>query len=141
VDVFLTIALLLVLFVSADAAVRPGPDSPNWELRWRGLDADDRVRISTAARSAKGASLTDPEETELAAGFRRRDRRRRAYVDFAVLPFLLAAIVFADVGLLSTGVVGLALALYGVFNGLWSSLRVREMSGKLRAATSPDAGL
>jgi hypothetical protein len=139
IALFMTLALAISCVFATRSAFGAGADNLSWELRWRGLDAEDRARISMAARSK--AALTAPEEVELAAGLRRRDLRRRAYVDVAALPVLTAAAALALAGMLSLGAVGMPLAIYSVFVGLWSYLRVKEMSGKPRAVTSPDAGL
>ena len=143
-DVLLTIAVFFIFVFAANAAFRPGADSPSWELRWRGLGADDRERISIAARSrAWRALLTDgpTTELELAAGLRRRDCRHRAYVQLAALPLPIVAAALMLDGVLAIGAFALVISLYGLFTGVWSYLRVQEMSGKPRAATSPDAGL
>lgn len=53
----------------------PEGDDPVWEARWRGLSPAEQARIAAAARA--GSLLASDEEIELAAGFARRDRRRR----------------------------------------------------------------
>jgi hypothetical protein len=99
VDVYLAIGLLALTILSAIWALRPGDDDLGWEGRWGLLEDADRDRIATAVRS-RDASLTDPEEVALGAGLRRRDRRRRAYVDLAALPFLVLAGALILAGLL-----------------------------------------
>jgi hypothetical protein len=142
VSVFLLIVTILGFVGAARSAFGSGPDNLNWELRWQGLDSDDRARISTDARAdPRHSSLTGPEEAELAAGLRRRDRRRRAYVELAVLPFVLIVVVLALFGLINAGSVGLLIGLSVVFTGLWDYLWTRRMSGEPRPATSPEAGL
>jgi hypothetical protein len=66
-------------------------DDPLWEARWRGLSPAEQARIAAAARS--GALLSSEEEVELAAGFARRDRRRRR-------PTRLIAAIDVPIGLL-----------------------------------------
>jgi hypothetical protein len=140
--VLLLIMILLGFVFAIDAAFRSGVDNLGWELRWQGLDADDLARISTAARSRDWrASLTDPEELELAEGLRRRDRRRRAYVELAALPILLVAAVLTLIGLVDVRVIGLVFGLSAVFTGLWDYLRTRKMSGEPRPVTSPGSAL
>jgi hypothetical protein len=139
--ILLAVTLLGFIFAAA-AAFRSGADNLGWELRWQGLDAGDLARISTAARSRDWrSSLTDPEELELAAGLRRRDRRRRAYVELAVLPVLLVATVLALIGLVDVAAVGLVFGLSAVFTDLWDYLRTRRMSGEPRPVTSPGSAL
>ncbi len=50
-------------------------DDPLWLARWNALSPAERARLAAAARS--GTLLASEEEIELAAGFARRDRRRR----------------------------------------------------------------
>lgn len=142
----MSVILLAVVFLgfvfAVGTAFRSGADSLSWELRWQGLDAEDLARISTSARSKDWrVSLTDSEELELAAGLRRRDRRRRAYGELAALPVLLVAAILALTGLVGTGIIGLAFGLSAVFTGLWDYLRTRKMSGEPRAVAAPDTGL
>lgn len=134
------IIVVVVVGVSAAiAAFHPGADTPNWELRWRSLDPEDRARISTAARS--NAELTEPAEAELAAGLRRRDRRRRGYIDLAAVPFVAAAAALTLAGFIDIGVFFLLLTISTGIPALWTYLRLKHMDGTPRAATSPDAGL
>jgi len=125
--------------VTLSDAFRSGVDSPNWELRWKLLEAADRSRISTAARS--GAKLDDPEEAELAAGFMRRNRRRLAYIELPLLSIVVVLTAMSAAGLIEGGLVTMIVAVATVGIGLWKYLREKHMDGTPRASTSPDAGL
>jgi hypothetical protein len=65
-------------------------DDPIWLARWNGLPPAERARIAEAARS--GELLASQDDVELAAGFAKRDRRRRR-------PNRLIATIDAPVGL------------------------------------------
>jgi hypothetical protein len=133
------VSTVVAYSLSLLASFRSGADSPNWELRWRSLEPQDSARISTAARGHK--KLTDRAEEELAAGLRRRDRRRDGYVELALLSFPLAAAVLSLAGVLDSGVVSFVFACFGIAGGLWAYLRGRFMDGTPRPVTTPDAGL
>ena len=71
--------------------------------RWGALSPADRARIAAAARS--GSLLASEEEIELAAGFARRDRRRRrptrliAAIDLPLGALLILGGLVADAGI------------------------------------------
>jgi len=69
------IALALIVLFAFLLVWRKEGDDPVWQERWRALSPADRTRIARAARS--GALLSSQEEIELAAGYARRDQRRR----------------------------------------------------------------
>ncbi|HEX4306026.1 MAG TPA: hypothetical protein VHZ54_08330 [Solirubrobacterales bacterium] len=137
-DIVLTIVWVLALLTTLSRAFRGGVDSPNWELRWQLLEATDRTRISTAARS--GTKLDDLEEAELAAGFTRRDRRRRAYVELPLLSLVVVLAAMAVVGSIDGGFVAIVTGCATACVALWGYLRGKHMDGTPRAAASPDAG-
>jgi Flp pilus assembly protein TadB len=84
------IAIALLVLGAFAAVWRRESDDPLWLARWSGLSPAERARISKAARD--GELLASQEEIELAAGFARRDRRRRR-------PSRLIAAIDAPVGL------------------------------------------
>jgi hypothetical protein len=69
------IAIALIVFASFVMVWRTEGDDPVWKARWDALSPAERIRLSRAARS--GELLASQEEIELAAGFARRDLRRR----------------------------------------------------------------
>jgi hypothetical protein len=104
VDLILVFIALATIASSVDSAFRSGKDGPSWELRWRSLDAADRERIEAAVRS--NSELADPEDAELAAGLRRHQFRRHAYLELVAAPFVLVAAALALTGTLSFGTFG-----------------------------------
>jgi hypothetical protein len=73
---FLPHIIIALIVLGAFVMVwRAEGDDPIWQARWASLSPADRARIAAAARS--GGLLASQEEIELAAGFARRDRRRR----------------------------------------------------------------
>jgi hypothetical protein len=134
---YLPHALVLVaVLVAFFLANRRRPGDAGWEARWEQLPAAERVRLAAAARS--GALLAEPEEIGLAAGFARRERRRRA--PGALLASLDLPI--ATVLILGGLVTGIALFLLaGVFFlllALWRLVRHRRVSRGLRETISRD---
>lgn len=119
------IAIALILVVALVLAYRVKDDDQAWEERWHALSPADRTRIAAAARS--GALLAEPEEIELAAGFARRDRRRRgpynllATVRLPLGAALVAGGLVADSALFIIG--GGVFLLAGLW-GLRSSVRI-----------------
>lgn len=135
-DVLLLIVWLGALVVTLSGAFRSGVDNSSWELQWEILDAAERARISTAARA--GAKLDHPEEAGLAAGFRRRDRRRHAYLELPLLAVVVGFTAMSAAGLIEGGLVTMIIAVATVGLGLWRYLREKHMDGTPRAASSPD---
>lgn len=109
-------------------------DDPVWAARWDGLSPTERARIAAAARS--GSLLASEEEIELAAGFARRDhRRRRPARLIAALDVPVGAVLI--LGGLVTGV-----ALFTVFGalllllGLFRLYRAHQVGRGLRETIS-----
>ena len=107
----------MVVFLYAQVLVssfRRGPDDASWERHWWELDPAERERIADASHS--NSRLENPEEAQLAKGFRRRLSRRGAYRGLAVFPIfvILAALMLG--GAIQAGVFGMifAVVLYGV---------------------------
>jgi hypothetical protein len=69
------IAIALIVLAAFVTVWRAEGDDPIWQARWAALSRADRARIVAAARA--GDLLASQDEIELAAGFARRDRRRR----------------------------------------------------------------
>jgi hypothetical protein len=69
------IVIAAIVFAAFVMVWRAEGDDPLWQERWRALSPTERARIAAAARS--GSLLASEEEIEMAAGFARRDRRRR----------------------------------------------------------------
>jgi hypothetical protein len=140
VDALSVIVIFLFLAAAFRGAFWRGTDGPLWEVRWLGLDASSRARFVTAVYSRDAlAALSDPEEIELVAGYRRRQTRRRAYVELAAAPFLIIGAALALTGLLAGSSVIFILTLYTLFVGLWAYLRDRQMNGTLRAVVEAEA--
>src|ERR1700761_5201105 len=138
-DILVLAGAFLGFGLAAWSALRSGADGPTWELRGRGLEEADRVRILTAARS--GATLDDPEEAELAEGYKHRDRRRRAQIEVAAFSPVVVLAALALLRLVSIGFLGLALGLSGVVTSILGYRRGKHMDGTPRVAPSPDADL
>lgn len=110
VDAFLIIALALALLTNLLQAFWRGSDDSSWELRYRSLDDLDRAWIAAASRtSSSRPALQERGELDLAKGFGRRERRRRAYVEVATLPIFIAVGIFAVAGILPSSLLGIAL--------------------------------
>jgi hypothetical protein len=128
---YLPHVLIALIVIGAFVMVwRAEGDDPLWLARWNALSPAERARIAAAARS--GSLLASEEEIELAAGFARRDRRRRrptrliAAIDVPIGTALI-------VGGLVTGVV-----LFAVFGavffllGLFRLYRAHQVGRGLR---------
>lgn len=91
----------LVFLIEGFSALSSGADDSMWELRWRSLDDRDQARIAAAGRT-KGsrAELEERDELELAEGFNRRERRRRAYLQLPLLLGIVALFIFTLLGVL-----------------------------------------
>jgi hypothetical protein len=128
--VFIFVALVTVASV-LPRAFGTGDDVANWELRWRCLPPADRARIAAAVRS--NATLADPEEAELAAGFRRREDRRRAYIELPVAPLIFGAAALALTGTISNGDFGFIASMALVFTAFVVPRLVKWTDGRLLA--------
>jgi hypothetical protein len=126
-------AIVLAAFVMV---WRTEGDDPLWQERWRGLSPTEQARIAAAARS--GSLLASEEEIELAAGFARRDRRRRrparliAAIDVPIGAILILGGLVADAGIFIV-FGGLFLVL-----GLFRLYRARQVGRGLRETISRD---
>jgi hypothetical protein len=142
VDVFWVALSLLVVASTLDGAFRRGADNPNWDLRWRALDAAGRARVVTAAQSrASSAEIVAPDELderELVAGYRRR-RRRLSYLGLATSPLIAAASVLALTGVISGSTAGFVLTVVLLFSSAWEYLGKRSTNSKLRAVVDAEA--
>jgi hypothetical protein len=139
VDIFLVSATVFAAVVGVWNAWRVGGDDPLWDLRWRALGADDRARLAAAALpGGKASSLEDPEERQLAEGFGRRERRRRAYLDLAVLVVLGFSSALLLAGIVGPGLFGLVLGVYAVLRGSAESLRDRRIKSRVTRAAAQD---
>jgi hypothetical protein len=139
---FLFAGIVVVLYGEAFvSAFRRGPDDPSWETRWRSLDSTGRERIADASYSnSRLSGLADPEETQLAKGYRRRLNRRSAYRGLAVFPFLviLAALTLGGVFAFTVFALTFTAAAYGI--NLPISRRVKAAKRRARPATAePEA--
>jgi hypothetical protein len=130
------IAVALVVLAAFVMVWRAEGDDPTWQLRWAALPPDERVRLAAAARS--GSLLGSQEEIELAAGFARRDRRRRR-------PARLIAAIDVPVGaVLTLGGLVTHVAVFSVFGalvlvlGLFRLRRARRVGRGLRETIARD---
>jgi hypothetical protein len=132
--IFLGVVFLTDLAEFVDAFWRSNP-GPDWETRWKALDPAESAWLAEIARSrAWLATLTDPEEIELATGFHRHERRRRVYFDLAALPFLAAAGVLAIVGLLPISVLGIVAGAFACVRPIPIYLRERRIQKNYKQA-------
>jgi hypothetical protein len=141
VDIALIVLYLVTLAFVLSGAVRGGADGPLWEARWQGLDAAGRARIATAARSRATSQELEAEDADLVAGYRRRQRRRSAYVDLAGSPFLIVAAAFALTGALGTGPFTFLFSVFILVSSLWNYFRERRIDGKLREVVEAEAAI
>lgn len=105
-------------------------DDPLWERRWSALSPADRPRIATAARS--GSLLASDEEIELAAGFARRDRRRRRPARLIAALDLPIGAVLTVGGLLADAPVFIAFGAFFLLLGLVRLHRAHRIARGLR---------
>jgi hypothetical protein len=139
VDVLLICVTVLVSLAAVKTALWPGADDPSWELRWRALEPGYRDWLAAMTTSrAWLATLTDPEEIELAKGVSRREGRRRAYVNLAITALLIVAVALALAGLLPFSTWGLILACYTLLLAAGNHLRDRAIRRKVRAGSDED---
>jgi hypothetical protein len=130
------IAIALIVLAAFVLVWRTEGDNPVWKARWDALSPADRIRISRAARS--GELLSSQEEIELAAGFARRDLRRRrphrliSAFDVPVGIALIAGGLVAHV--LFFTIAGAAILLMGLVR----LRRSRRTAGRLRETISRD---
>lgn len=127
-------AIILAAFVMVWRA--EGDDSL-WQERWRALSPAERARIAAAARS--GSLLASEEEIELAAGFARRDRRRRrparliASIDVPIGAVLILGGLLAHAGIfIAFGAALLLLGLFRLYRAHQVARGLRETIGRAR---------
>jgi hypothetical protein len=137
---FVDIAIAII-FLGALVAVWKvgGNEDPTWEERWRDLSPADRARISSAARS--GSLLASEEEIELAAGFARRDRRRRGPYTFLYAVRIPVGLLLIVGGLLAHSLLFLLFGAVFFLAGLWSLRRTVQISRAERETISRDRRL
>jgi hypothetical protein len=139
VDIFWAIFVASAFVFAFSSAFRRGADDTSWELHWGSLDAERRARIVTVAHSRDArARLTTPEDRALVAGYTRRRRRRRGYVDLAAASILALASALALAGLMGTKGFGIAGALFVLVTGTWEYLSEKQMNGRLRAVVEAE---
>lgn len=130
------LALLVIVVGAAVLVFRDRVDESDWEERWRALTPADRTRIAAAARH--GNLLADPEEIDLAAGYARRQRRRRAPYTFRSTFFglflgaalLIAGLIHGSVVLPILGAVILAATGLGLRRGSAADDNLREAASR-----------
>jgi hypothetical protein len=134
---FVDIAIAVIFLGAVVAVWKVGGDEDlPWEERWRDLPPADRARITAAARS--GALLASEEEIELAAGFARRDRRRRGPFSFLYAVRIPVGLILIDGGLLAHSLLFLLFGTAFLLAGLWSLRRTLQISRAEREAISRD---
>jgi len=114
---------ILVVVIAAIAFValfRVGNDmdDPAWEERWRELSPAERARFARAART--GSLLASQEEIELAAGFARRDLRRRAPFTMSYVARVAIGLAFLAAGLIADSILLPVAAAFFLGGGLWA---------------------
>jgi hypothetical protein len=128
--------------ITTFSAFRTGADDTSWEWRWRSLDTEERSRIAAAATAttkAERATLASPEEVELGAGYRRRQKRRHAYIELPVLSLLLIAAAFSLTGILNRHVFGSLVAFSAIFSSLVYYVGEHRRKKGRPVAVDPDA--
>lgn len=131
---FLGITVLIDVAEFIDAFWRSAPD-PSWETRWKALDPAESTWLAEMSRSrAWLATLTDPEEIELARGFYRRERRHRVYLDLTALPFIAAAGALVLTGALPLEVLGVVGGGFICIRGVVLYLRERRIKKSYQEA-------
>jgi hypothetical protein len=127
-------AIVLAAFVMV---WRTEGDDPLWKERWRALSPAEQARIASAARS--GSLLASEEEIELAAGFARRDRRRRrptrliAAIDVPIGAVLILGGLVADAGVfIAFGGLFLVLGLVRLYRARQVGRGLRETIARAR---------
>jgi hypothetical protein len=130
------IIALIVLGAFVTVWRAEGDDDPLWQARWAALPPTERARIAAAARS--GDLLASQDDIELAAGFARRDLRRRR-------PGRLISAIDVPIGILLIlgGLVThvLAFSIFGaafLLIGLFRLARSRQIGRGLRETISRD---
>jgi hypothetical protein len=131
------IAIALVVLGAFVLVWRAEGDDPLWLERWRALSPTERSRIAAAARS--GSLLASEEEIELAAGFSRRDRRRRrptrviAAIDVPIGAVLILGGLVAEAGIfIAFGVAILVLGLIRLYRARQVDRGLRETIARAR---------
>lgn len=125
-SLFVEIALVVILLGAFVLAYRVKDDDPTWEERWNALSPADRARIAAAARS--GSLLASEGEIELAAGFARRDRRRRGpYTLIHAMRFPLGIALVAG-GLVADSIVFIVFGVLFILAGFWSLATGRRIA-------------
>lgn len=140
-DRILTAVTIFLSVITVFQALRRGNDTAGWEWRWRALDPDERDRIAAAAISTRKAdreTLVDPEERELAAGYRRRRRRRHAYFELPVLSLVLAVAALTVSGVVPRSDLGFALAIAAMFGSALHFLSERQIKRRPGVPVDPD---
>ena len=131
------VALALIVLGAFVLVWRAEGDDPGWEERWQALSPAERARLASAARA--GSLLASEEEIELAAGFARRDRRRRrpgrliAALDVPIGAALILGGLVADAGIfIFFGAVFLLLGLFRLYRAHQVGRGLRETISRAR---------
>jgi hypothetical protein len=137
---FLPHIIIVLIVLGAFVAVwRTEGDDPLWQARWAALSPTERTRIASAARS--GDLLASQEEIELAAGFARRDlRRRRPARLISAIDIPIGALLILG-GLVTHVLVFSAFGAGFLLLGLFRLHRSRQVGRGLRETISRDHGL
>ena len=130
------IAIALIVLGAFVTVWRREGDDPLWQQRWSALSPAERVRLAAAARS--GALLASQEEIELAAGFARRDRRRRRPTRLIAAFDLPVGVVLVIGGLVASAPIFIAFGALFLILGLFRLLRARRIGRGLRETISRD---
>lgn len=137
VEYFLIAVTVLVAVQTIRDAWRTGPENPSWDLRWRALDPGDQSRLAVAGLSrSTTAALVDADEREMAEGFARRDRRRRAYLDLVLLAALALTSALMLAGATDHRTFGLVLGAFALVRWPLDSLRDRQIKRGLKPASA-----
>jgi hypothetical protein len=133
---YFSLAIFVITFLfSLRLAFWPGADDFSWEMDWRGLDKLDQAWIAAAVYT-KGVTskLEERGEMDLFKGYNRRERRRHAYVELAILPVLIGLTILVPTGVLPHAALGWPLVAYGIFEGGAHYVREYRAKSAYRAA-------
>ncbi len=140
-DIWLLIPVAALL-IDGLSAFSSGADDSMWELRWRSLDAGDRARIASAGRNKEArAALKERGELDLAQGFKRRESRRRSYVQLPALLVILALTALILLGVLPQSDLNWVLSFLAMLIPVVTWLRDQQIKRAHRKALDPEAGL
>ncbi len=133
VDIVVICGLAFAILANAGWAFGPGADDSSWERDYRDLDDLDQAWIAAATLTATAQpALKERGELRLAAGYRRREVRRRGRIGLAASPIFVVVGALFLAGLVPIDTVGMSLGVYGVVAGLLDYRRNHRIKAEYR---------